>query len=659
MRHPQALLLSVALFVLAAASAFSSATYEVIRSFGFPDQLGHLPLAGVVRGPDGFLYGTTYSGGAADGALGVVYRVSDTGSNYQVLHAFSWTDNMGWHPRAPLCVNSNGVLFGTTFSGGSNNMGVVFRLNPDGSSYRELHHFAGKPDGAYPAAGLRIGTDSALYGTTSAGGSNYNGCIYSINQDGSNYRVLYHFAGELDGIGPSGLLNGTAGVLYGVTERGGGTNRSTYGTIFRINEGGGGYEVLHRFDQTNGASPSLSAELVRSPDGVLFGTTYSGGASNQGTIFRIGEDGSGFAVLHDFSGGLGGGANPMSTLTLVGDEIYGTTTGGGTNKAGVIFKINRTGADYTVLRQLAEPGTQMDRYVSDLLPGDEGWLYGTKARAATARSVCSFVFAWMDRNLRICAASRKSGGDARGPASTLTRASDGFFYGTAPAGGNNNAGALYRFSETNLEYSLVHSFSTNETAGPVGRLVWAPPGVLYGTASAGGTNNKGAVFRVNTDGSEFSILHAFTGADGDGERPMGGLLLARDGLLYGTTMYGGTNGFGAIFRVNPNGSDYRVIHSFWPDGVVPLSHLVQGSDDALYGTTANGGAYNRGTLYKLNPDGGGFSVLHHFLPDQSEGGGFPQAGLVIGPDYALYGATAPGSSGAGVIYRINQDGGDF
>jgi uncharacterized repeat protein (TIGR03803 family) len=660
-------LVSCALIVLVSCLSYAASAdvvYERLKSFGFPDQLGHMPLAGLTKGPGGVLYGTTSAGGLISGGAGVVYAINENDTEYRVLHRFAEGGTNAFSPRAELLLASDGALYGTARLGPSQNAGgSVFKLNTDGTGFKELHCFrGGTNDGAAPYSKLIQGSDGALYGTTYVGGTpsqllSVGGTVFRLSTDGSQYAILHRFFGGEDGASPvAGLVGGSNGRLYGVTSSGGSTNRTQHGTIYGVNQDGSGYAVLHRFNGTNGTRPS--GDLIRTAGGVLFGTTISGGASNRGVIFRINEDGSAFSVVRDFTGSVTDGGTPTAGLTLSADGfLYGTTTTGGTNKGGVIFRLRSDGSEYTVLAQLPPGGMVNEDEVSPLVFGNNGFLYATKSAGGLEGLGYIFKLNPDGGPLEIVRSFRRYGGDARGGEAKLLRASDGLFYGTAAGGGSNNAGAVFRFAENPFNYALVHSFTTDDGAGP-GTLIEALPGVLFGAMSSGGQSNKGTIFRLNTDGSDFAVLHDFAGAD-EGHRPLAGLMLARNGMLYGTTIWGGANSLGSIFRLNPDGSDFQTIHSLCCGVYSPgLGPLVQGDDDTLYGT-AQGGQFGRGVLFRIGTNGLGFQVLHHFPDDGSEGAGFPWAGLIIGPDRRLYGSTAPGSSGFGALFAINQDGTQF
>src|SRR5439155_21304634 len=257
---------------------------EVLKSFGPGAQSGRNPEATVVEGPDGALYGTTRAGGSND--AGTVFRLGTNGSDYAVLHNFNFTNGDGFFPESRL-LSADGALYGTTLANGTSGGGVLFKLNLDGSGYtilRPLDRNAG--DGIYPRAGLLGGSDGALYGTTYRGGSNDGGTVFKINKDGSGDTNLVSFTSTGRGsYSTAGLIEAADGALYGTTA--GGSN--SLGTIFKLNKDGSGYELLHIFGFDDGYY--VLAGLLEASDGALYGTTSWGGSRAAGTVFKLNKDG--------------------------------------------------------------------------------------------------------------------------------------------------------------------------------------------------------------------------------------------------------------------------------------------------------------------------------------------------------------------------------
>ena len=213
---------------------------------------------------------------------------------------------------------TDGSLYGVTTAGGSNNVGIVFKLNKDGGGYTILHHFRTTgADGRTPESALVEGADAGLYGTTSSGGSNNLGTVFRLNMDGSSYTNLHHFTGSGgDGAAPQpGLLKGSDGALYGATSAGGSNN---VGTVFTLNTNGSAYTVLWQFSTSSADGRNPQAGLLEASNGVLFGTTYNGGTNNLGTVFKLQKDGSLYGVIVSFSSAGGDAAGPQ------GGVVFGT-----------------------------------------------------------------------------------------------------------------------------------------------------------------------------------------------------------------------------------------------------------------------------------------------------------------------------------------------
>jgi uncharacterized repeat protein (TIGR03803 family) len=215
------------------------------------------------------------------------------------------------------------MLYGDTVWGGTHDAGTVYRIKTDGSSYEVLHHFDG-PNGWYYKAALMQGSDGMLYGTTFAGGTQGQaGVVFKLNTNGSGFSVIHGFPTVANQpVNPSSLIQGPDGALYGTTQYGGITNpASTYGmgTVFKLNTDGSGYTVLYQFSGEDGRNPKSS--LLAGADGALYGATQFGGFFDQGTVFRLSPSPSGTGVFIDYYASAGGfniilSAGPAQTWSL-------------------------------------------------------------------------------------------------------------------------------------------------------------------------------------------------------------------------------------------------------------------------------------------------------------------------------------------------------
>ncbi len=351
-----------------------------------------------------------------------------------------------------------------------------------------LHSFSGgAADGAYPYGSLIL-KGSTLYGMTHLGGTSYEGTIFKINKDGSGLMLLHSFPGGLsDGANPFGSLILKGSTLYGMTHGGG----SPRGTIFKINNGGTGFMLLHSFagGAYDGGWPYGSLILKGS---TLYGMTVYGGPSDLGTIFKINTNGTEFMLLHSFAGGPADGARPWHTsLILKGSTLYGMT--GGVAYPGTIFKINTNGTGYAVLHFFAG---------------------GTS--------------------------------DGANPTGSLI-AKGTWLYGMTPYGGISDYGTIFKINTNGTGYAMLYSFAggASDGASPWGSLI-LKGSTLYGMTCYGGPSDLGTIFKMNTNGTGYALLHSFAGYPSDGNQPYGSLIL-KGSTLYGMTTAGGTLDDGVIF----------------------------------------------------------------------------------------------------------------
>jgi len=629
---------------------------------------GSNPKAALVQGSDGMLYGTTYAGGSGL-YFGTVFRVSTNGGAYQVLKSFTGAGGDGAYPLAGLTQGSDGALYGTTYYGGSSNKGSVFKLNVDGSAYTVLHSFSGLgADGAYPQAALVQGSDGALYGTTGAGGTTYVGTVFKLAVNGSSFVTLHSFTGtDGDGAEPKAeLLEGAGGALYGTTFSGG---LGGGGTVFQLNADGSGYAGLYSFGTnnignplTNGLSPA--ARLVQDTTGVLYGTTSSSEEGANGTLFSLHTDGSGYLALLWFEDGGTSGFPEYLSIGKSDGVLYGTLAVSGSqfdNAAdGAIFSMNTDGSDYKTVHSFTGTDSDGNTPIAGLIQATNGALYGVASNGGGNRLGTVFTLN-ADGSGYTNLYSFGGTPDGASPVAGLLQAGDGLLYGTTLAGGTQNLGTVFRLNASGGDYTVLYSFTglNRDGANPVAGLIQGKDGFLYGTASSNLSGAFGAVYRLSTDGTGYTNLHVFTGAINDGATPLGALLQVLDGALYGTAWAGGNQNLGTVFRLNSDGTGYTNLYSFAGpngDGANPAAGLVQARDGTLYGTTFSGGTNSSGTVFKLSTNGANYQVLRDFTGAGGDGA-HPQAPLVLGTDGDLYGTTYQGGDfGLGTIFKLGTNG---
>jgi uncharacterized repeat protein (TIGR03803 family) len=395
----------LALAMLAPFDVAHSASFEVLYSFqGGSD--GAASNAGLFADSQADLYGTTSAGGGTGcggTGCGTVFKLSSNGKE-KVLHAFCSVQNCtdGANPYASLIADQNGNLYGTTVLGGGTGCGgpgcgTVFRISPHGTE-KVLYSFCvltSCADGERPYGSLLVSEDGVLHGTTSFGGANGGGTVFSLRLDGKE-KVLYSFCSSggmcFDGVTPMGnVVADVQGNLYGTTAAGG-FSADCFGTLFKLAKDGT-ETVLIAFDlSTVGCTPGSS--LIADRKGNLFGVAPSGGIDCSphgcGTVFKLAPDGTATA-LYDFTGGSDGAGPSTGLVADKQGNLYGITGGGGgtgcsNQSCGTVFKLAPDGTE-TVLYGFAG-GSDGDGPVGGLILVN-GYLYGTTTQGGTTNSNCS------------------------------------------------------------------------------------------------------------------------------------------------------------------------------------------------------------------------------------------------------------------------------
>ena len=580
-------------------------SYQIIYHFKSAGNDGSTPFAALTEASDGFLYGTTRGGGT--NLVGTIFKISKDGSTYQRLYSFRNTGGDGQDPYYGSVVEGpGGDFYGTTFSGGSAGFGAAYRLTRDGVTYGLLRSFGTSANDARHPWSLMAGSDGYLYGIASDGaGTNLYGAAFRISTLSVNYSVLHSFGAPAgaDGSAPqAGLVEAFDGMLYGATIQGG----ASAGTLFRLNKDGTGYNILHNFSILPGDGKNPQAALLTASDSVFYGTTSAGGISNRGTAFSIQQDGKGYQILHSFTGSSGDGSTPHGALIEASDGmIYGSTVFSGTASLGTLFQISKDGTSYNVLHSFSAGEGQSPECA--LIEASDGMLYGT-ARIGGAGLNFGTVFTLAkDGNAFAVLHSFTNGlGDGSAPYASLLEASDGKLFGTTSSGGAGTNGTIFKLQKNGEGYEIVHHFAANRLEGvsPRAALLSDSNGILYGTTFAGGISNKGAIFRLNQDGTGFTVLHHFGSYASDASSPLGSLVEGNDGVLYGTSQLGGSNGSGTVFRLNKDGANYAVVRSFIitvTQGINLYNAVIKTDDGALCGTTYSGGSFSGGIIFRLLP----------------------------------------------------------
>src|ERR1039457_6417121 len=515
-----------------------------------------------------------------------------------------------------------------------------------------LHNFACPPKGANPYAGVIRDSAGNFYGTTYYGGdAATTGVVYKLDPAG-HQTVLYGFTGGADGSNPSaGVIRDSAGNLYGTTRYGGAGGA---GVVYKLDPAGN-ETVLYSF--TGGADGSNPfAGVIRDSAGNLYGTTDGGGSANAGVVYRLDAAGN-ETVLYSFMYGADGGYPWAGVIRDSAGNLYGTTTVGGTANAGVVYKLDPAGNE-TVLHSFTG-GADGGFPIAGVIRDSAGNFYGTTDDGGGPANA-GVVYKLNPTGNETVLHTFTGGADGGEPYAGVIRDSAGNLYGTTRYGGiaysySGVGDKLDPAGNETVRYSFP-SPADGSYPSP-GGVIRDSAGNLYGTTELGGQAGAGVVYRLDPSGNE-TVLYTFTGG-ADGSEPVAGVIRDSAGNLYGTTQRGGaTGGFavsGVVYKLDPAGNE-TVLYTFagGADGSGPWAGVIRDSAGNLYGTTQRGGTAGFGVVYKLDPSGNE-TVLYTFTGG-ADGSG-PIAGVIRDSAGNLYGTTyGGGTASRGVVYKLDPAG---
>ena len=603
---------------------------------------GSLPKSDLEQAPNGKFYGVTQFGG--EFGQGVLFEYDPVTDTYTVRYSFNGASD-GGQPVRGVTRARNGRLYGLCSTGGANNAGTLFEFIIGTGAYSVRVDFGGNGPGTIggrPIAKLEPNsTASILYGTTQFGGANGRGTVFSygtIPTSGpgptvSGHTVMHDFVGPgatSTGINPVTGVTRSGGTLYGVTPSGG-PNGS--GAFYSVSTSSPFTQtVIRSFTSTDADGRTPQGEPVVA-GGVIYGTTSVGGTTGGGKIFSYDPNTTTFTAVHGFS-------NPDGVQSLSGmrtgadGKLYGACRSGGTTNGGTLFRFDPVGAVFEKLADMA--GSGLSAPEARLTESPFGTFYGTCSTGGSGLVGALYRLETSGPSLTsmvpfgFSPASIPTGRMAHGPGGVLI--------GFATNGGTNASGVIYSFDPGTSQFSVLHDLSFADGRFPQGEPL-VIGNTVYGLASTGGALSGGTLFSFDLISSTLTVLEDLGGLLGSG--PVAGLVVGPDGALYGTCSDGGSNGLGVIFRYDLSGSSYSVVHSFsGNEGNDPTCTPVL-SGGQLYGTCAAGGNANGdGTLWRYDAGGGGFQLTQQFN-DLVSGSG-PGGDLLLASDGILYGTAASG-----------------
>ncbi len=654
----------------------TNGTYAVLRNFSSlttpaGSAVGGRPIRGMVIAPNGRLYGTCSAGGVNN--VGTMWEYNIGTSTFTKKFDFdALPTGKGSTPRGRLLMHSNGTIYGTTQLGGANGGGCIFSYAPAATTNTKLYSFPALPGtatGTRPICGLAQASNGLLYGFAAAGGANAFGTIFSFNLTGSVYAKLYDFAAATGRTPLAEFIQAPNGVLYAAASAGG---ANSGGAIFSWNIGTATYTDLVDLNSTTGYSPF--SRMTLNSNGLLYGTTSAGGTNDAGVIYSFNTGTNAYAVVYNMNtnaysdtwggviedpngtlvclagegsdGGAGAlfkyvlststattlvpfafsnGAAPRGRLLKASNGLfYGVTSAGGTSSAGVLFSIDPATSSYTLLKHLSSAtgtvplGTPVE--VS-------GKLYGLCSSGGTTDGGTLFEYT-ISTNTWVVKVDLSLSPGGTIPQNGLFKASNGKLYGSTSAAGLNGQGTFFEYTPGATTVTQRKDLSIADGTQPLGDVIEASNGLLYGTTSANGAFGKGTIFSYNMSTNVFTTLYAFNGLEG--ATPGGDLFQASNGKLYGAFKEEGLGGNGGIFSWTITPGTYTEEYDFntpplTTEGKFPDCSLLQGSDGLIYGTATQGGTSDLGVIFRFNPTTLACSTLQTFTGTAN--GSVPSDGL--------------------------------
>ncbi|MEM1220233.1 MAG: choice-of-anchor tandem repeat GloVer-containing protein [Bacteroidota bacterium] len=654
--------------------SYNPNTGEFVLLVSFEEEtIGANPEGALVTDATGKIYGIATTGGPS-GEGGTIFEYDPISSTFSTIFEFITTPFRG--SGTTLIVGSNGLFYGSTSFNGANNDGGLFSFDPVSQSYTTLYEFddANLQDGERAGIQLVEGANGILYGTTQEGGTNDNGVLFQYDLMSNTFTKLFDFDQTSSGSGPRGqLLLRSDGNLYGVTKFGGANNN---GIIYQYDLSLNLLSTLYEFTTSDGRRPE--GGLLETSTGILYGSTNSGGDNGDGAIFEYDLTTNTYTKKYDFDrdvegeepegefllasngllylalsdGGVYGegsiveysvgdttitavveflkatdGAEPIDPLTYSSDgKLYGAVNGGGEIEGGVLFEIDLTDSSFHVIHEFLVEAD--GRRPNGQLVEKNGILYGVTSVGGINGGGVLFSFDPTNDTYTVLHSFDSSTGT--GPSNCLTLTQAGTLLGATSFGGANNDGNIFEYDLTTNTYSSLIDLEEATTGSVFFRGFFEiEPGVFYIEALGGGLNFDGALIKFEQASNTITQIHAFDSNGSGGSTPTSNLVLGVDGLLYGTTQGGGANG-GVIFTIDPVTDTYTEIKDFpgSPETANPEGLIVFGDNGKLYGSAVGGGTNSEGTLFEFDP------VNDTIVTLLNEPQTFrrPQGGLIFVPD---------------------------
>ena len=569
---------------------YNIANDTLIKKVDFNGTIGKRPYSSLIQASNGKLYGMTSAGG--NNSKGVLFEYDIV--NDILVAKVSFNETNGDVPYGSLIQATNGKLYGMTWGGGANYKGVLFEYDITNGILIKKVDFNGA-NGRGPRGSLIQASNGKLYGMTSADGANYKGVLFEYDILNDTLIKKVDFNGT-NGDSPEGsLIQATNGKFYAMTPNGGANNK---GVLFEYDLTNGTLvTVKTNFDGNNGHSPKGS--LVQTTNGKLYGMTIEGGQSGSGVIFEYIPSSNTFTKKKDFNITNNGDRPSQSLIKTSNNKLYGLTISGGTKVRGTLFEYDPV--NHILNKKVDFDNTKGSFPTGSLIQASNGKLYGMTSAGGVNYKGTLFEYDIVNNvfNKKV----DFIGTNGSQPYGSLIQATNGKLYGTTCCGGTNGGangyGVLFEYDIANNVFIKKVDFNGTNGTSPRGVLIQASNGKLYGLTRIGGANNHGVLFEYNIINNTLTKKVDFNGTTGIS--PLGSLIQASNGKLYGMTGSGGANNKGVLFEYDIiNNTLIRKVDFDSINGYYPKGDLMQGSNGKLYGMTSWGGVKNLGVVFEYD-----------------------------------------------------------
>lgn len=508
---------------------------------------GKNPQGALIQALDGKLYGMTHDGGTND--MGVIFEYDPNANVYLKLLDFNTTN--GAKPWGNLLQAQDGFLYGLTNSGNPGT-GTLFQFDPVSHTHSIKYNFNPSSNGYAPVGSLIQTPNGKLYGVASGGGATGDGVIFQFDIATNTYTKKFDFNGSVNGSRPNGsLVRATNDILYGLTYFGGVNDK---GVLFQYDYNTNTFSKKVDLSIANGANPWST--LIQATDGFLYGVTYAGGTNNMGVLFQYNIGLNSYVKKIDF--GLEKGSQLCGPVMQSSNgNLYGLTNGGA-NNLGTLFEYNPTSSTFAKKFDFGYSPLGRVPQIA-LLKANDGMLYGTTSTGGANNLGTMFRYDPITHtHTKIFDFDTLSGSwDVNMiKCRTMIQGLDGKIYGTTPEGGVYNFGVLYQFDPVTLVYSKKYDFANDGNGiNPIYTLLQLPNSMIYGVTNRGGSTNSGTIFQFNPTTNVYTKKHGFP-VYADGQFP-GEIACLNDSIIVGLTRAGGATDGGVIYHYNTNSNVWQ------------------------------------------------------------------------------------------------------